>query len=386
MAQFMSAGFPLELVAAKKADRIAWISNDKGLRNVFTAAAPGFKPVRVTSFMKDDGVDTTQLSISDDGSTVTFTRGHEKNRLDWVASPEADPRGVERAIWAAKTAAPGTAWRLAEGSNGVLSPDGRSCRVGAGRPDSPRRRRAAGPRVDRHRQGREAVHPHLGHQQQPGLVARQPQDRVRVAAHRSQLHRGLRPRVAQGDLHVPERGLRQQPDVGARQQADRVRPAPGDAVRAAVAGRRRRPGQSRRAGGWTRRAGGRGGGGGGQGRGGRGGDQPAGRHAARAAAGADDARRSAAATTCRSGSADVATGDAQEFWHNAPQDRVYTNINQITWRGEHVVFQIEPEEWTRYYAVPVRDRPAPPQNTGPTDRTALFGRPRRRTACRSRSA
>ena len=38
MAQFMSAAFPLELVAAKKADRIAWIANDKGLRNVFTAA------------------------------------------------------------------------------------------------------------------------------------------------------------------------------------------------------------------------------------------------------------------------------------------------------------------------------------------------------------
>ena len=27
----------------------AWIANDKGLRNVFTAAAPGFRVVRVTS-------------------------------------------------------------------------------------------------------------------------------------------------------------------------------------------------------------------------------------------------------------------------------------------------------------------------------------------------
>src|SRR5215510_12848480 len=125
MAQFMSAGFPLELVAARKTDRVAWIANDKGLRNVYTAAAPDFKPVRVTAYLKDDGVDTTQLSISDDGATVAFTRGHEKNRDDWVASPEADPRGVERAIWAAKTAAPGASWRLAEGSEGVLSPDGR---------------------------------------------------------------------------------------------------------------------------------------------------------------------------------------------------------------------------------------------------------------------
>src|SRR5262245_57101554 len=125
MEQFMSAAFPLELVAARKADRIAWISNDKGLRNVYTAAAPDFKAVRVTSYMKDDGVDTTQLSISDDGTLVTFTRGHEKNRDGWVASPEADPSGVERAIWAAHTATPGTSWRLAEGSSGALSPDGR---------------------------------------------------------------------------------------------------------------------------------------------------------------------------------------------------------------------------------------------------------------------
>ena len=73
MAQFMSAGYPVEMVAATKADRVAWISNDKGLRNVFTASAPGFQPVRVTPFMKDDGVDTTQLSISDDGAIVSFT-------------------------------------------------------------------------------------------------------------------------------------------------------------------------------------------------------------------------------------------------------------------------------------------------------------------------
>ena len=43
MTQFMGFAFPLELVAARKADRIAWIANDKGMRNVFTAAAPDFK-------------------------------------------------------------------------------------------------------------------------------------------------------------------------------------------------------------------------------------------------------------------------------------------------------------------------------------------------------
>ena len=49
------------------------------------------------------------------------------------------------------------------------------------------------------------------------------------------------------------------------------------------------------------------------------------------------------------------TGDAREFWHNAKDERVFNGINAITWRGDHVVFQLEPEEWTRFFAVPVGD-------------------------------
>ncbi|HWT46397.1 MAG TPA: hypothetical protein VN085_10545, partial [Vicinamibacterales bacterium] len=123
--QFTTPAYPVELAAAKKADRIAWIANDKGRRNVYTAAAPLFRPVRLTSFMEDDGVDTTQISISDDGAVVTFTRGHTPNREGWIADPAALTEGVERAIWAVHTVGGAPAWRLAEGSNGALSPDGR---------------------------------------------------------------------------------------------------------------------------------------------------------------------------------------------------------------------------------------------------------------------
>ncbi len=53
--------------------------------------------------------------------------------------------------------------------------------------------------------------------------------------------------------------------------------------------------------------------------------------------------------------ADVATGKAQEFWHNQPNDRVFTNINNIRWAGESVIFPLSPpsDEWDRYYSVPV---------------------------------
>ena len=55
--------------------------------------------------------------------------------------------------------------------------------------------------------------------------------------------------------------------------------------------------------------------------------------------------------------ADVATADAREFWHNAKDEKVFNGIGSIGWHGDHVVFQLEPEEWTRFYSVPVPPRP-----------------------------
>ena len=58
--QVLSPAFPFELVSATKADRIAWIAFERGMRNVYTAAAPDFKPVRLTNYLEDDGNDLHQ--------------------------------------------------------------------------------------------------------------------------------------------------------------------------------------------------------------------------------------------------------------------------------------------------------------------------------------
>ena len=47
------------------------------------------------------------------------------NRDGWVANASADPKGAERAIWAVRTAG-GPAWRVAEGTSPELAPDGSS--------------------------------------------------------------------------------------------------------------------------------------------------------------------------------------------------------------------------------------------------------------------
>jgi len=124
--QFLNPASPQEVVAARKVDRIAWVDYAEGKRNAYTAAAPLFTPVRLTNFLKDDGIMMSGVKISDDGSTVIFLRGGAPNRDGWFANPSADPEGPEHAIWAARTSGTGGAWRVAEATTAELSPDGSS--------------------------------------------------------------------------------------------------------------------------------------------------------------------------------------------------------------------------------------------------------------------
>jgi hypothetical protein len=116
--QLLTPGYPSELVSARKADRIAWIAYERGQRNVYAAAAPGFAPVRLTRFLDDNGVDISDLDISDDGTVVTFVRGTVPNREGWVAN--------QPAIRKARIARSGPRDRLTRATHGRAPPDRRA--------------------------------------------------------------------------------------------------------------------------------------------------------------------------------------------------------------------------------------------------------------------
>ncbi len=60
--QVLSAPFPSELTAAPGGGKVAWLLNERGARNIWIAAAPDFKGVRLTNYTQDDGQDVGQLS------------------------------------------------------------------------------------------------------------------------------------------------------------------------------------------------------------------------------------------------------------------------------------------------------------------------------------
>src|SRR5436190_18623155 len=109
--QVMKPAFPYDLTAARRADRFAWIEFERGMRNVYTAAAPDFKAVRLTSTTTDDGVDIGPVVLSDDGSVVVWVRGHDANYEGTIVSPASDPLGGKREIWAASTTGTRPPWR-----------------------------------------------------------------------------------------------------------------------------------------------------------------------------------------------------------------------------------------------------------------------------------
>ena len=381
IAQYLKPGMPVELVSAAKVDRIAWISYEEGKRNVFTAAGPAFRPVRVTAFTSDDGVDMTQLRISDDGSTVVFVRGSAPNSDGWNANPASDPDGPERAIWAARTATPGSAWRLAEGSGPDISPDGRFVLyVKDGQIYRARVTQTPAP-TTAYDKGEKPFIEAWGRNSGPKWSP----DGTRIAfssnrndhsfigmynvktrtvsylapsvdrdtsptwsADSKQVAFLRRPGLPFGQQETPGRMSGLPPATGRGGGGGRAA-APGGraAAPAAAPGGQAAPGQAAP--------------GGGRGRGGRGGGRGGGDQAPvpDAPLASEPGLYRAAlpnGATLTLMVADVATGEARDIWHPAADDRLFNNINAITWAGDSVVFSITNQQGTddespRYYSL-----------------------------------
>jgi len=124
--EVLSAPFPSDLIASPKGDKIAWVFNTEGKRNIWVAEAPGFKGRQLTGYDKDDGQDITELEFSPDGSWIAFVYGGPPNSDNDVPNPTSDPAGARQEVRVAN-AHTGAVTKIGEGSNPFFSP--RSDRV-----------------------------------------------------------------------------------------------------------------------------------------------------------------------------------------------------------------------------------------------------------------
>lgn len=125
--QVTSYAFPADLTASPAGDWIAWTSMQRGVRNIWIARGPDFKPRMLTDAKTEDGQELTSLAFSSDGTYLVWTRGGDHGS-NWPAegnlmpNPTSSPVQPKLEIWAAPVE--GTPQLLAEGDMPAPSPRG----------------------------------------------------------------------------------------------------------------------------------------------------------------------------------------------------------------------------------------------------------------------
>jgi dipeptidyl aminopeptidase/acylaminoacyl peptidase len=126
--QVKSYPFPNELTAQSSGSRIAWASNERGLRNILVAEGPDWNARQLTNYKVDDGQELTSIAISADGKYVVYVRGgeHSANWQGPPPNPTSNPIAPKVQIWSVPFAC-ATACEpkmLGEGDDPELSPRG----------------------------------------------------------------------------------------------------------------------------------------------------------------------------------------------------------------------------------------------------------------------
>lgn len=118
----LSVPFPSSLVADSAGKKIAWVFNDQGVRNIFIARSPDYKPRKLTSNTEDNGIELGELVFFADGKKLLFVEGNSSNSRGEAANPARLSRETNKKVWIVNS--DGTGLRLiGNGTRPVASPD-----------------------------------------------------------------------------------------------------------------------------------------------------------------------------------------------------------------------------------------------------------------------
>jgi dipeptidyl aminopeptidase/acylaminoacyl peptidase len=119
----LSYSFASGLVASPTGDRIAWVENREGVRNVWVAEGPGWKGRALTAYTDDDGQELASLTFTPDGARVLYVRGGAPNRQGEVPDPISTVDKEGRAVWIVPFAG-GEPRKVVDGGGFAMAPDG----------------------------------------------------------------------------------------------------------------------------------------------------------------------------------------------------------------------------------------------------------------------
>ena len=121
--EVLSSPFPTNIVAAPVGDRLAWVFNREGKRNIWVAEGPSFQGRMITAYQMDDGQSIGNLQFSPDGNTIIFVRGGAPNRKGEIPNPTSSSVPAKREIYSIPFSG-GSPQLIAEGSSPKIAPNG----------------------------------------------------------------------------------------------------------------------------------------------------------------------------------------------------------------------------------------------------------------------
>jgi dipeptidyl aminopeptidase/acylaminoacyl peptidase len=126
--QALDFPFPDHLIASPTGSTIAWTFAERGVRNIYVAAAPDFSARRVTPYTEDDGQELTNLAFSPDGGRIVYVRGGDHG-ANWPAegnlqpNPNSSPSQPRMQVWSVSVAG-GAPVVLGDGDEPAIAPAG----------------------------------------------------------------------------------------------------------------------------------------------------------------------------------------------------------------------------------------------------------------------
>lgn len=122
--QVLSAPFPGGLTAAPSGDRLSWVFNEEGRRNIWIADGPDFEGRPVTFNTIDDGQEISDLTFTPDGRRLLYVHGGAPNRSGEIPNPTSAPETARRQLFMIDPAN-GDERLLTEGHSPVVHPESR---------------------------------------------------------------------------------------------------------------------------------------------------------------------------------------------------------------------------------------------------------------------
>lgn len=97
--QVLNSPFPTELTASPSNNKVAWVSNQQGSRNIWLCDGVGSKPLQLTNYQGDNGQEISTLTFMPNGNSLLFVRGGAPNSAGELPNPAELQESVDRAIF-----------------------------------------------------------------------------------------------------------------------------------------------------------------------------------------------------------------------------------------------------------------------------------------------